>query len=350
MSDTRHVLMGFFMALLFVAILLGSLSLSLMESGYAVAQAPVFSPTSLASMGEPILTLVNALPGASTFTLTFTPLFISTPKATVTPKCPLPNGWVTIIVQPDDTLNRLASAYGLSVSVLASENCLTVDSRLYPGTELNVPIKPTPTQPCLPPLHWVPYTVRYGDTLSSLASRVGLSTWQLQSANCLSSRNVYPGQPLFLPYYPPVYYPPVYYPPYPTPTRWLTFTPRPPTITPTFFVTLTPTAWPSPTFTWLPTFTFTPPTVGTPTTLPTTELPPTDTSVPPPTDTPLTPPTNTSPPPPSATPLPPPTNTPLPPPTETPLPPPPPTAPPPPTPTDKPHPPPTATVYLYPYP
>ncbi len=40
MSGSRQVLLGFFMALLSSAIVLGSLSLSLLEGGYVLAQAP----------------------------------------------------------------------------------------------------------------------------------------------------------------------------------------------------------------------------------------------------------------------------------------------------------------------
>lgn len=344
MSDTRQILMGFFMALLFMVIVLGSMSLSLMESGHVLAQAPVSSPTFIAFTGEPILTLVNLLPGTPAFTFTPTPLYSPTPTATFTPPaiCPPPPGWVAIVVQPDDTLNSLANAYNVDLSVLALGNCYRTDSRLIPGTVFYVPIQPTPTQACHPPVHWVPYTVRYGDTLYSLAYRVGMPAWQLQSANCLTSPQINQGQLLFLPYYPPVYYTP-----YPSPTRWSTSTPHPPTSTPMIIFTMTPTLWPSPTFTWRPTSTFVPPTVETQTPQSTTALPPSETPLTPPSNTPLPPPSNTPIPPPTDTPVPPPTDTP--PPTSTP-PPPPPTDTPHPPPTVTPHPPPTATNYLYPYP
>jgi len=46
---------------------------------------------------------------------------------------------------------------------------------------------------------WVAYTVRSGDTLSTLAQSVGLSTMALQAGNCLTETILYAGQTIYLP-------------------------------------------------------------------------------------------------------------------------------------------------------
>ncbi|MBU0490340.1 MAG: LysM peptidoglycan-binding domain-containing protein [Chloroflexi bacterium] len=124
-------------------------------------------------------------------------------------------------------------------------------------------------RPCSPPPrpYWV-YVIQRGDTLSGLAVRYGTSVGTLMQINCLSVSQIYVGQRLYIPGYPP-----------PTP------------IVPTWAPTGTPvwiTATPSPT-PGTPSPTGTPgtpsPTAGTPTVTPETPLPTTE----PPTATPGTP-------------------------------------------------------------
>ncbi len=63
----------------------------------------------------------------------------------------------------------------------------------------NTPL-PTATE-CSPPTGWVRYTVQFGDSWFSLSQLYGLSTLQLQQANCLdSSSGLYVGQQILLPY------------------------------------------------------------------------------------------------------------------------------------------------------
>ena len=74
-----------------------------------------------------------------------------------------------------------------------------------PPTPLPSPYyTPTPrSTPCGPPLDWITYYVRPGDTLFSLSRRFGVSVWAIQNANCLSGSTIYVGQALFLPPPPP---------------------------------------------------------------------------------------------------------------------------------------------------
>ena len=60
------------------------------------------------------------------------------------------------------------------------------------------------------------YTVRFGDTLSSIGRYTGISPWSIANANGLSNPNyIWAGQRLWIPggssYYPSPYYPPPYY-------------------------------------------------------------------------------------------------------------------------------------------
>ncbi len=309
-----QVLAGLLMAILFLSLILGSLSLSLAENGYAVAYAPAMTGTM-----QVYETLVFLNPGS--FPAHFTPngrvMEPPAPPAVIsaTQTCPPRSGWERYIVQAGETLALLAARYGVRESVLMQESCLTVTS-LLPGMEINIPHRmPTRTAvACGAPVWWITYYVRYGDTLYRLAQSVGVSYTQIQFANCLHSTYIYVGQPLRLPSFP-VFtpYPTVYY---PTATRWTTVTAS---WTPAVIVsrTFAPTATGG--FAGSPTnATNSPAPSNTPggTTSSATPVSPSATPVPP-SATPIPPPTNTSappptpylpPPPPSATPYPAPVN------------------------------------------
>ncbi len=239
---------------------------------------------------------------------------------TAIPPCRPPAGWVPYTVRPGDTLVSLAYRYRTSVSQLMQANCL-VSQVLYVGQTLFVPavvVTPTPRPPCGPPAGWVRYTVQPGDTLYSLSVRTRTTVYAIVQANCLSSYTIYVGQSLWLPSLPPT----------------ATFTPpASPTATNTPVTTPSPTPGvdtPTPTPTEVSGDTPTPsptPAVETPTPTPT--GPPADTPTAtstatpgePPTATPTSPPPTSTPtsPPPTATFTPPPP-TPTPPPTNTPVP------------------------------
>lgn len=108
-------------------------------------------------------------------------------------------------VKSGDTLSAIASRYGMTVNALVMLNGINNANLIYPGQVLRVadsgagstvtnkattPITSTGTQA---------YTVRYGDTLSGIASRYGTSTSTLASINGISNPNwIYPGQVLKL--------------------------------------------------------------------------------------------------------------------------------------------------------
>ena len=97
---------------------------------------------------------------------------------------------VTYGVKPGDTLYSIARRYGIDGKKLASANGLSDPNALKVGTELNVPVTPVPTpRPVTPPAGASTYTVKPGDTLSSIARQHGTSPGELQKLNRLPNPN-----------------------------------------------------------------------------------------------------------------------------------------------------------------
>ena len=112
--------------------------------------------------------------------------------------------------------------------------------------------KPVITDSCGAPAGWILYTVKQGDTLSSLSRVLGVTIAQLQSANCMgSSTQLYLGTSIYVPFTPPVIKTAT---PIPSKTSIPnTKTPVPPTNTPAFTKTSIPaTATLAPTETLIP--------------------------------------------------------------------------------------------------
>ena len=98
-------------------------------------------------------------------------------------------------VQSGDTLSSIASQVGITYQYLSSYNNLQ-SSVLALGQVLNIP--------CPKPVCGKPYTVQSGDTLSSIASQVGITSASLLSYNLLKSSSLSLGQVLVIPCPPPV--------------------------------------------------------------------------------------------------------------------------------------------------
>ena len=100
----------------------------------------------------------------------------------------------THIVQWGETLSHIALRYGTTVQYLATTNGIAKPSRIYAGQRLTVPCG-TP----LPSGVW--YTVRYGDTLSSIAWRYGVNVWDIVRANgnIVHPNRIYAGQRIYIP-------------------------------------------------------------------------------------------------------------------------------------------------------
>lgn len=197
MQSLRQIGLAIAVAVVSLGVVLGGLSLALSENVTPPAAAtetlwlPTFAefitPTDTPEIAAAPET-ATSLPG-----LTASPL---PPPTSCTP----PAGWVGVTVGVNDTLEGLAVRYRTSAQALAQGNCL-LSTSLISGSVLFVPPVPTATfVPCGAPFGWVRYTVQAGDTLYHIATMYGITTSQLQRANCLGfSTNIRVGQLLWIP-------------------------------------------------------------------------------------------------------------------------------------------------------
>ena len=93
----------------------------------------------------------------------------------------------TYTVQSDDSWWSIANRYGMSMYKLASRNGKTIYTVIHPGDKLTISGQ-TATRA---------YTIRRGDTLSGIASRLGVSVSSLATRNRIGNINwIYAGQRL----------------------------------------------------------------------------------------------------------------------------------------------------------
>ena len=102
------------------------------------------------------------------------------------------------IVQRGDTLNRIATRFGVSVQAIAAANRLANVNVIYVGQRLIIPSaggNPPPT-----PAPWTgQYVVQRGDTLWRIAQRFVTTVDALKTANNLRSNLIFTGQILNIP-------------------------------------------------------------------------------------------------------------------------------------------------------
>ena len=107
---------------------------------------------------------------------------------------PSPGGGQVYVVRHGDTLSGIARRFGVSAYALARVNKLQNPNLIYVGQRLVIPSGGSN----LPGGVW--YTVRPGDTLSSIAWRYGVSVWALANVNKIGNPNlIYGGQKLYIP-------------------------------------------------------------------------------------------------------------------------------------------------------
>lgn len=280
----------------------------LLVANVGQAQSTVTPSAVPPTPGSQIVPGVTPAPSATPF-----PSLTPSPTPTGMPavSCPAPTGWLPYAVRSGETLSTIAARYGTSTSLLQQYNCLR-STTLYQGQVIYVPgsVTKTATATNTPGCRKRTDWVVYIVRQGDTLSSIARSV--NISVDTLKWGNCLVSDKIYAGQELLVPYIPK-----PTPTRT-----RTPTRTPTVTPTPTPTGTP-PTDTPTPTPTPTP--TGTPTGTPPTDTPTppvTDTPTPPVTDTPTPPVTDTPTPPPSDTPIPPPSDTPIPPPSDTPIPPP----------------------------
>jgi LysM repeat protein len=95
----------------------------------------------------------------------------------------------TYVVQRGDTLSTIAKRLGVTLAALQQANNISNPDRITVGQKLVVPgggAAPAASSPTNPART---YTVRKGDTMSSIAVKFGITVAQLQAANGISDPN-----------------------------------------------------------------------------------------------------------------------------------------------------------------
>ncbi|VXB63023.1 Lytic transglycosylase [Arthrobacter sp. 9V] len=121
-----------------------------------------------------------------------------------------PTSATVYTVVSGDTLGAIAAKHGVPLSSIFSWNGLNGSSIIYPGQKIKVsggsapsaPTAPAAPAPAPAPLAGTgSYTIKAGDTLSSIASRHGVSLAALMAANnnVTATTVIYPGQKLTIP-------------------------------------------------------------------------------------------------------------------------------------------------------
>lgn len=109
---------------------------------------------------------------------------------------------MTYTVKAGDTVSSIAGRYGLATASILAANGLGWKSLIFPGQVLKLTsgaVAPT-TSPTPAPASGGRYTIQKGDTISRIAARFGVTTQAVLTANGLSwSSIIYPGQTIAIP-------------------------------------------------------------------------------------------------------------------------------------------------------
>jgi len=163
--------------------------------------------SALIKVGQGLVVPVRLLPPA-TSTPTVTPI---APVATATTDINAPVPSNVYIIQPGDTLGRIAARFNTTIATLAQLNGITNPNTIYYGQRLIIPVvgddgglgpapQPQPTSTPVPATEPTTYVVLPGDTLFNIAIRYRVTIAQIVQANGISDPDrVYVGQRLIIP-------------------------------------------------------------------------------------------------------------------------------------------------------
>lgn len=121
-----------------------------------------------------------------------------------------PNATTYYVVQPGDTLSSIARRYGTTVAALAYANHLANPNHIYVGQRLAIVAASTGGPTTSWPVNSTHYVVKAGDSLSTIARQFNTTVQAIAAANGLKDTSyVYIGQRLVVPRgtaYPPSVY------------------------------------------------------------------------------------------------------------------------------------------------
>ncbi len=202
MQGTREFGNALLIALLSIALIVGALSISLVEFSPGAIPTPssnlLSSPEPLTATWTPPPTLAPTFPLES-----LTPSSTPTSTTTSTPpsNCQIPLGWAQTTVQVGDTLDSIAARYRISSDDLRRANCLFSNS-LVPGSKLYLPpVTPNTSPACIPgAVGWVKnYTVKPGENLYRIAIDHYSTLELIRKVNCRTGDTIFPGDILWVP-------------------------------------------------------------------------------------------------------------------------------------------------------
>ena len=253
MKDFNTGLLGIGVLLLALVVVLGSLAI-------AVAESQPNLPKITATVAPNIESTAIPTSVFDSVWLSLTPP-PTQPSTVLSVDCKnIPEGWLPVVVEEDDTLDSLSDDYDVSVKKIKKGNCLD-SNQIEEGDILFLPKdedyyddydhQPPPVCYRYRPLGWVEYVVQFGDTLNELAVYYDVNAYYLAQVNCLGyPYYLYAGDVIYVPFVPTNT-------PKPTYTATATFTPTN-TATATSTATFTATATATNTATNTPTDTLTP--------------------------------------------------------------------------------------------
>jgi N-acetylmuramoyl-L-alanine amidase len=107
----------------------------------------------------------------------------------------------TYVVHEGDTVSSIADAYGIPTPAILTLNGLSWNALLHPGQVLKLSAEPTKKASASPArVAGNGYLVQKGETLSTIADRLGISTTALSAANGFEkSATIYAGQMIRIP-------------------------------------------------------------------------------------------------------------------------------------------------------
>ncbi len=192
---------------LIVAIALSACRPTRSRSGPAPTVTPqgvlVGQPTETAApTAEPTPTLLPVTPFAPEGAPTATPPISPPPMPTLPPIAPLPtttpSSGVTHVVQPGETLFRIAMRYGTTVEAIVEANNLINPDFIVPGQRLVIPTAGAPAG--TPAGGERIYIVQPGDNLFRIGLKFNMLWTAIAARNGITNPNaIYPGQRLIIP-------------------------------------------------------------------------------------------------------------------------------------------------------